>query len=461
MALLVFQQVDANWIKAYSDMAQAVAYFALSYKKKVKLPKMEYADWVTYSMFDKRRKAFPLGLWNTVKEKAKARGFTPYLKTLVIDPLKINLDYTLPGIAYEPYQSAILGHLRIYKRGIIVASTGAGKSIIIGGIIKRFNVPKTLIIVINKTIFRQVSESLIEWFPNHSVGVIGDSQVSVGHITLSLFQSLNKIKKNDFKLVILDEVQRVNDTITSWLNHYGKNAHYRFGLTATPQKESNNPDKAMSMHGYFGKIISEVTDEQASSRVIPVKVYMIKFKNSHPTELEFQASYRHDILLNPERNTLLLKAAKKLLLDKGLSCLVLLDEIRQAQMMGKIANQMGLSPVIAHSENQKGLNEKIQSDLNDRKISLVIATQVFGIGTNIPNVDGVVLGSARKSEIDTLQKVGRGRRRTEEKEKLILIDSIDQVISSKKVHKHFYSYSLERMRIYEEKGWEINRLLIL
>jgi superfamily II DNA or RNA helicase len=734
MALLIFEQVDANWIKGKGDMAQAVAYYALSYQKKIKLPGMEHAEWTMYSLFDKRRRAFPLGLWSVVKDKARNKGFTSFCKMMSPAPLSVNINYDLPGITYEPYQKSILNNLRVYKRGIIVASTGciakgtvvninrcslgkkikietvykhfnqmgdkkfnwdlskksyvrsyrnieniirlnkienviysgikkvfkltlengkniiatpehrimtkngwkelinldendyvmcdqlhaksigkekkkkqtasyygklwfhpyarviqnkekgkdktievhriiyeafenkmnvnyylnilrtnpqksktlkfinpkeyhihhidkncknnniknliklkvvdhlklhadytqfnqgipsfskvksieytgfkktydiqckdphnnfvangivvhnSGKSIIIGGIIKRFGVPKTLIIVINKSIFQQILNSLTEWFPNYSIGYIGDGQFSIGHITISLFQSLNRINKNDFKLVILDEVQRINDSITNWLNHFGKQIHYRFGLTATPQKEKSNPGKTMNMHGYFGNIIKELKDEEVSTRVIPVKVYMIKFKNQKPTEKEYAQSYRHDVLLNAERNTLLLKAAKKLLLDKGLSCLVLLDEIRQAEMMGKIAHKLGLSPTLAHSDNQKGLNEKIKNDLNNGKINLVIATQVFGIGTDIPNVNGVVLASARKSEIDTLQKIGRGRRKTKEKETMILIDSIDMLISSKRVHKHFYSYSLERMRIYEEKGWEINRLLIL
>jgi superfamily II DNA or RNA helicase len=340
-----------------------------------------------------------------------------------------------------------------------VASTGAGKTIIIGGIIKRLSVPKTLIIVINKTIFRQLRDSLVEWFPEYTIGTIGDSEFSIGHITLSLFQSLYKVKSRDFQLVILDEVQRINNTVIKWLNLYGSRIFYRYGLTATPQKEEDNFKKTMHMYGYFGNLISEVTDEQAISRVVPVKIYMVKFRNTKPTEKEYQASLRWDVLLNTERNTLLLKAAKKLLLDNGLTCLVLLDEIKQAEVMGKIAKELGLNPILAHSGNQKGLNEKIQNDLNNRKINLVIATQVFGIGTNIPNVDGVVLASTKKSEIDTLQKIGRGRRRTLKKDKLILIDSIDHVVSKKRVHRHFYTYSLERMRIYEEKGWEINRLL--
>lgn len=459
--MLFYKQIDANWIKANNEMSAAVAYYALAYRKKIKLPHMEHAEWVDFSVFDRRRKAFPVSLWKYVKEKAHKKGYVAFLTAIPVPPLPVNLNYALPEVKFEAYQDKVLKQLRLYKRGIIIAPTGSGKSIIIGGIIKRLSIPRTLIIVINKSIFKQIRESLYEWFPNTSIGIIGDSQFSMGHITLSLFQSLGKITQSDFQLVILDEVQRINNTVIRWLSEYGKKIHYRYGLTATPQKEGNNYEKTMDMTGFFGNIISDITDEQTSARVIPVKVYMVKFKNKKPTENNYQSSLRYDLLLNEERNFLLLKAAKKLLLDNGLSCLVLLDEIKQAKVIKSIAVKMGLNPYLAHSENQGGVNDKIQRDLNDGKINLVIATQVFGVGTNIPNVDGIVLASARKSEIDTLQKIGRGRRKTLKKKELILIDSIDQVISPKKVHRHFYKYSIERMRIYEEKGWEINRLLIV
>jgi superfamily II DNA or RNA helicase len=456
--ILLFKQKDANWIGTTSSMGEAVAKVALTYKKKVKLVGMEHAEWKHYDMYDGRRKAFPVGLLPRIREKALALRHQVLFHSMPFPTLPVALDYKLPGITYEPYQESSLQALRLYKRGIIVASTGAGKSIIAGGIIKRFSIPKTLVITVNKIIFNQFIESFEEWFPG-KVGAIGDDENRPGHITLCTFQSLSKVNIKDFQMVILDEAQRINDTIIWWLNQYGKKIFYRFGVTATPQKEEDNFEKAADMHGFFGSIIKQISDEETISRVVPVNVYMVKFINTRPTEKSYAACLRHDILFNEERSFLLLSAAKKLLLDKGLSCLVLLDEIKQAEIMFNLAKLMGLDPHLAHSKNQGGMNERIKKELNSGKIRLVIATQVFGIGTNIPNVDGVVLASSRKSEIDTLQKIGRGRRRTKSKDHLLLIDSIDQIKGAKKVYRHFYKYSLERMKIYEDKGWAINRML--
>jgi superfamily II DNA or RNA helicase len=120
---------------------------------------------------------------------------------------------------------------------------------------------------------------------------------------------------------------------------------------------------------------------------------------------------------------------------------------------------MGLHYEFAHGNNPKEANELIKTNLNNGTTKLVIATQVFGLGTNIPNVDCVVMGSVRKSYIDTIQKIGRGRRRVEGKDKLIVIDSIDRVSGRNRFCGYFYGYSLERIKHYKSKKWEVKRLL--
>lgn len=457
-------QRDANWIKATDYTAQELIWSILSWRQM--MPGPDGMVPVYYSIFDRRRSGFPAGLLNHVVDSLRELGHEinyariehPRISSLI-------LNYDLPNIKYEPFQKEMLRTLGIiHKRGILIAPTGAGKSIIIGGIIRKLNVPfKTLIIVPTTDIMMQIKSDMINWFGVNRIGQIGGGITQPSNITVALYQSLEKIQftKNEIKLVIVDEVHRINDTIIDMLNKQGKTIWYRYGLTATPQLISNNPRKTFEMHGYIGPIIKRAEDEEVKSRVIPAKVMMFRFVNSNPIGENYKKAYKYDILLNKERNTLFIKAIKRYAIDKGKTALILLDEVAQLKEMERIAIKFGLKPGIAHGRQNKMLNERVKKDLNDRRINLVIATQVFGMGTNIPTVDCVALASARKSEIDTLQKIGRGRRRTANKIELILIDSIDQIRSDERYHKHFYAYSLERMGIYREKGWEINRILIL
>jgi superfamily II DNA or RNA helicase len=456
-------QRDANWVKVLDYTAAEMVYQLLSWNEMV--PGEDGMIAVPHSAFDRRRKAFPTGLVNkvmtTLREEGHQVGYFP------IDHPKLmpKLMYPLPGVEYEDYQKKILRFIGIlYKQGVIVAPTGAGKSIIIGGIIAKLGIPhKTLVIVPTTDIMMQLRYDLINWFGVRKIGQIGGGVIQSDNITIALFQSLDKVafSKNEIKLVIVDEAHRINDSIINFMNRNCISTYYRFGTTATPQVIKNNPAKTMDMEGFIGPVITQVEDEEVHARVIPAKVYMIRFFNGMPVGETYQKALKYDILLNKQRNTMFLQAMKKLALDHGKTGLILLDEVAQLKQVEQLAIEMGLKPGVAHGKQHKMHNELVKQNLNNKKINLVIATQVFGMGTNIPTVDCVAIASARKSEIDTLQKIGRGRRRTELKNELIVIDSIDQIRSSAKHHKHFYTYSLERMAIYKEKGWEINRMLLL
>lgn len=457
-------QRDANWVKVPDYKSRYIVTKLLTWTDYI--PGEDGMTPYERSAFDGRRSAFPAGLVGHVQSLLRDAGHEVSYQQIdhARAPLKI-AGYNLPGIEYEPYQKDILKLTGLlYKRGVIVSPTGSGKSIIIGGIIQKLGIPyKTLVIVPTTDILMQIRTNLIDWFGLRKVGQVGSGVAHVDNITVALFQSLDKVRfaKNELKLIIIDEAHRINKTIIDMLNDQAAHVYYRFGLTATPHLIEKNPEKSYQMQGFIGPIIRNVQDETVKARVIPAKVYMFRYFNSAPVGENYKDSYKNDILLNRTRNTMFLKAIKKYALDKGLTALILLDEVAQLKMIEQIAIDMGLKPGIAHGKQHKMRNELVKQELNNRRINLVIATQVFGMGTNIPTVDCVAIASARKSEIDTLQKIGRGRRRTLDKDELIVIDSIDQIRSHRFHHKYFYTYSLERMAIYKERGWEVNRLLIL
>jgi superfamily II DNA or RNA helicase len=261
------------------------------------------------------------------------------------------------------------------------------------------------------------------------------------------------------QLVIVDECHRMNASIDKILRKL-PDAHYRYGLTATPRLKKEFAKWAL-MIGNIGPIICEISDQQAINRVTDVQVNLLRFICNHPMGGSYQEVLRNDVLFSKIRCKKMLTAAKQVSLNSGGNCLILLDETRQGNIMMEVAERMGLNPLFAHGKNKGDTNDRIKSKLNNRQIQLVIATSVFGIGTDIPNIDCVGIASARKSYIDTVQKIGRGRRRVEGKDKLKVIDFIDNVRGKHTFHKHFYKHSIERLNTYKKKEWEIKKLFII
>jgi superfamily II DNA or RNA helicase len=328
-----------------------------------------------------------------------------------------------------------------------------------GGIIDKLKTPKTIIITPTKQILNQTYDHFINWFPDHKIGKVGDGEKTIGHITVALFQSLKKIRIKGCQLVIVDECHRMNNSIDIILKKL-PDAHYRYGLTATPQLQKDFGKWGL-MIGNIAPIIYEVSDQQAINRVTDVQINLLRFICNRPTGGNYQEVLRNDVLYSMERCSKMLRAAQQLSLNKGGNCLILLDEIEQGNVMMEAANEMNLEPLFAHGKRNNSQNTFIKNLLNRRKIQLVIATSVFGIGTDIPNIDCVGLASSRKSYIDTVQKIGRGRRRVEGKNKLIVIDFVDNVRGKHKFHKHFYAHSIERLNTYKDKEWEIKKLYII
>lgn len=461
--IVQIQQVNASTCRTMSPMAIKIVSNTLEYMDQASV----YDEYLGRTKIIKVKKniarktkhglTFPAGLLNRIIREANKCGYSCDIEYTEPYIIKKKLIPKLPEITFENYQSKMLRKVGIYKRGVLVGPTAMGKSIVLGGIMDKLNLPITVVITPNNTIFNQLYSHFCRWFGDSVIGRIGNGIIDQRHITVCLFQSIKnfKIAKSGLQLALIDEAHLINNTIVKFLRNCN-NVHYRYGVTATPQKPENNFVKAMEMEGHIGPIISEVTDDEAHKRVLPVKVNLISYFCNKPQGENYQDVLRKDILLSPLRNAKLIKAAYDLALSKNKTCLFLVDETKQGEKIVEIGKKLGVNITLAHGKmNNSDLNT-ILKKFDKRLIQSVVATKVFGTGTDIPNVDCVVLASARKSEIDLLQKIGRGRRRVKFNY-LIVIDSIDKV-RGKKFNKYFYSYSLDRINIYKEKKWEIKRL---
>ena len=77
-------------------------------------------------------------------------------------------------------------------------------------------------------------------------------------------------------------------------------------------------------------------------------------------------------------------------------------------------------------------------------------TTKFSIGTDIPEIETIIIGSARKSIDNLIQKIGRGLRKSDGKNDLLLLDCFDIIGEN---DKFFKKYSEKRMKYYKKKNW--------
>jgi len=401
------------------------------------------------SAFDKRNGRFGLGLLNYVTEKLKKKNIEFDIEWLVDPNLKrIKDDVNLFEKTLEDYQKSVLTKLdNGVLRGIIQASTGSGKTTIATSIIKKLNYPKTLIVTVSKTIGHAFKKT-IEHDLKIPVGFIGDGIFDPKRITVALYQSLkDKILSefDDIELLIDDEAHLAIDRKNAIAKRF-VNTWYRFGLSATPIKRVQKKQYFI-VAGQLGETFVKISDKEADKRIVnDVSAYMFTFKGSL-TKYNYSEQYRTDVLLNKERCEHICKMVQFAFKKQNVkNVLLLVDEHKQALLIKSVARKFKIGiPTIAWSGSD---NKKIISDINNGKLKLCIATPVFSVGTDIPEVECICLGSSRKSLSNTIQKIGRGRRKTQTKDRMILLDIYDKYNDN-----FFEEYSKRRMRLYQRNGW--------
>ena len=90
---------------------------------------------------------------------------------------------------------------------------------------------------------------------------------------------------------------------------------------------------------------------------------------------------------------------------------------------------------------------KVKKGLISNRINVVISTTSWREGVNVPSLSAVVLGGGGKSEIQTLQGIGRGLRKTKDKDEVIIVDFLDLT------HFHLIRQTGERLGIYSDNSW--------
>ena len=355
------------------------------------------------------------------------------------------------------YQVPALERAKKAGRGIIHHCTGAGKTVIMGHLIKEFPY-KTLILVPSLNLLNQNYKEMSNFFGEDSVGIIGEGKWEPNYITVSTVQTLwshMKKESEDLKkyfktvnMLLIEEAHHINTGSYTLQNSYFKicmhlNAYYRFGLTATPGDEKSIERDLLE--GVTGRVIHEVKSSQLIKwgYLTQPKIKMINcFMN--PIH-DWKLAYDKNILENKDRNKKIVDAAR-VYANQGKSVLITVTRVKKH---GRVLLE-ALPESRFMSGSTTGVErEKILDDFKKKKFNILIST-VVNEGVNIPAMDVIILAGGGRSDKMTIQRVGRVLRKSEGKNEAVIIDFFDKDRSILQKH------SQSRLRLYKkEEQYEI------
>jgi superfamily II DNA or RNA helicase len=362
--------------------------------------------------------------------------------------LKSNLLQTFLQLRPEQEEARVQAIQQL--RGVIHYPTGSGKTVIYFSIIDSFKNANALILLHRKDLLYQTYNEAKKWFPGE-VGIIGDSKQEPNRITIAMIQTFSKLEQTSFHerqdIVIVDEAHHVS----SLKGKYYKvltiiPATIRLGLTATlPYTDESR----MALEGLIGPVIAEKKIQEVQSLAKPIiKLRKIPYSSTVHDLKTWKDVYRLGVVFNSRRHKMVLEDAIE---DnkQGRTVLILVVEIQHGFNLMEMAQNrfpdLKIEFVYGDIESESRL--KIKKLLSDKKVDVVISSVVWREGIDIPSLGSVINASGGKSEIMTLQSLGRGLRTTKDKKDVVLRDYFDSS------HHYLISHFGERISLYFNEGW--------
>jgi len=242
-----------------------------------------------------------------------------------------------------------------------------------------------------------------------------------------------------------------------------KNCEYRIGTTGT--LDGIDVHKLV-IEGLFGNVFSVTTtsdliDKDLLSK-LKIECLILQYPPSHVETIK-KAKYQDEInwlISNKLRNNFIKTLAHK---TKG-NTLVLFNFVEKhgLPLYKELSKESDKKIYLIYGNTPADDREKIRQIVNTEENCLLIASYgTCSTGINIKNIKNIIFTSPSKSVIRVLQSIGRGLRKSANKEGVIVYDIGDD-LHWKKYRNHALRHMDDRILIYiREKFVHFKRLIKL
>ncbi len=378
-------------------------YDLLTYKK-------DYGKWEKpESLYDPYEKTFPVGLLPRVKKFLNGRGYRVRVKDeRKIRGVKLNSTWN-ESYKLRRYQQRAVRKALKEKMGVLALPVGSGKTVVGLRIIHELDL-SALIVVHTKELLYQWAEK-VEELLGVKAGIVGDNKWNEENVTVAMIQTLLsrgvEELKNDYAIVMFDECHRTSAAEKFYQLGISLPQVYRFGLSATPWRRVRGEE--IKIEAVVGPIIYEVKAEDLIREGFLAKprFEVITYESSMPSFSErYKELYEDVIMNNDERNRAIVAKAKELV-RKGHRVLIDVKRIEHGKILKEMLEKEGIKAEFLSSKSQN--RWEVLEAFKNGEIPVLIST-LLKEGVDIPEISAIILAGGGKSDIMTIQTIGRALR---------------------------------------------------
>lgn len=344
-------------------------------------------------------------------------------------------------IEANPMQQKALAKLTALResgatKGLVVAATGTGKTYLAALDVKQL-APKRMLFVVHR---EQILTTAMASFKAILGGSDSDYGILSGRSNNSqakyLFATINMAAKDnfftqfaedEFDYIIVDEAHRIGTNADNapmsmyqrFLNHF--NPKFLLGMTATPERTDGG-----NIYQYFDyNLAYEISlldalsvDLLAPFHYIGVTDYIIdnEFLNDN-SDLSY--------MVTSERVTYLLEKTHYYgYSGDTLHGLIFVSRVEQGKELAAALTDRGVPAKFLSGADSVETRNEVVKELEESEIQYIVTVDVFNEGVDIPKVNQVVMMRPTISSIIFLQQLGRGLRKSGNKDYVTVLDFI-------------------------------------
>ena len=365
-------------------------------------------------------------------------------------------EYSIPGFTFYDYQEKLITIGLSKTRGIIKSPTGSGKTLIMAGLVKALEGRKMIILFNAKQLLTQTYEFFTKACGFDNVGLCFGEGYIYGDIMLCTIQSIEKILDThlqESEVLMIDECHEFANgkTTLAAINSF-PNATYRLGFTATPPSD---PIPRYNLEGALGEVIqvidtASLVDSGNLTKPIIQLIDRPYTCSGIDDDMSYLDVYDQFIVNNENRNNIIKDIVNDIRSKKDSArILILTKSLEHGRTLEKL-----LGDGCEFLEGKNSLGERYESISRFRDSSgsrILIGTKILQTGINIEEITHFINARGMKSEIATLQALGRALRKHETKSKVFVYDFLDK-------EKYLLDHSKSRQKYYKKEGHEVKIL---
>ena len=354
----------------------------------------------------------------------------------------------------RPEQLLAVNQALRHLRGILACATNSGKTEMAAAIIAEVKPKRVLFLVHRIQLVMQTTARFIAHL-NDNVCMLGCGKKEVpedGILVASVQTATNLLGDAKFQrflekcdILFIDEFH-LNKAWACSKIAKACLAPMRFGLSGTIKKT----DKAKMMHykGMTGPIIARVTNEELVNlgrsarpiaRFIEVKARRI------PKKLKYSGAYNLGIVNNEARNHEVFKEIIRHL-NKNRKTLVTVSRIKHGLILKRMLEKEIDVPVeFLSGSTPVPVRNAVIHKFQNGKIPVIIASPIFDVGVDVPEIDGWVNAAGGIGWELVLQRLGRVLRKKKGENKVYISDFVDTH------NKYLFKHSLARIEHYQNE----------